>query len=299
MRGDVAVRFSAARDLLHRLDLRLQERIAREGDGAAAILAARGADGEWGRGFYQPKWTSSHYTLLELKGMGLSRNNGPARDAVALILRENIGRDGGLNPARTVEQSDACVNGMGLNYCAYFGADAGQLATIVDFLLDQRLPDGGFNCQLNRSGARHSSVHTSVSVIEGVTEYHRSGYEYRLEELLTARSAAIEFLLGHRLYRSRRTGRPMNAEFTRLHHPARWHFDILRGLDALADAATPYDRRMDDALTLLRDRCGDDGLWLANRPYPGATHVPPTRAGRPDRWVTLIATRVLNAYTAP
>ena len=296
--GDVAVRFAATRDLLHRLDPRLQARIAREGQGAA-ILAARGTDGHWGRGFYQPKWTSSHYTLLELKNMGLSRTHPRARDTVTLVLRERRGRDGGLNPSRTVALSDVCVNGMGLSYSAYFGADPDLLAGVVDFLLGQRLRDGGFNCRLNRFGARHSSVHTSICVIEGVTEYQRSGYGYRLEELLTARATAIEFLLRHRLYRSERTGEPMDTEFTRLHHPARWHYDVLRGLDALADAAATYDPRMDDALALLRARQRSDGRWVANRAYPGATHVPPTPAGQPDRWITLAALRVLATYAGP
>ena len=115
LEGDVAVRFQTRRDLLHRDDLHLQERIAREGEGAA-LLAARHADGHWGRGFYQPKWTSSHYTLLELKNLGLSRRHPSARDTVALILETEKGQDGGLNPSSTVKQSDACVNGMAHHY---------------------------------------------------------------------------------------------------------------------------------------------------------------------------------------
>jgi hypothetical protein len=46
-------------------------------------------------------------------------------------------------------------------------------------------------------------------------------------------------------------GSPSTPEFTRLHHPARWHFDVLRGLDALADAGVSHDSRMDAGLELL------------------------------------------------
>jgi hypothetical protein len=297
LQGDVAIRFQTQRDLLHRYDVHLQERIAGEGQGGA-LMASRRADGHWGNGFYRPKWTSSHYTLLELKNLGLSRRHTSALETVVLILDTEKGQDGGLNPSTTVRQSDACVNGMALNYASYFHAEQESLQSIVDFLLGQRLPDGGFNCRLNRSGAHHSSVHTTVCVLEGLTEYQRSGYRYRLEELRSAQTDATEFLLRHHLYRSERSGRVMNPEFTRLHHPARWHFDVLRGLDALADSGTPYDPRMSDALQVVQSRCKPDGRWVANRPYRGLTHVPPTAPGQPDRWVSLIALRVLNSYPA-
>ncbi|RNB49846.1 hypothetical protein EDM22_09520 [Agromyces tardus] len=293
--GDVAVRYQARRDLLDHEDEELRQRIVLEGDGAA-LLAARSEGGHWGRGFYQPKWTSSHYTLLELRNIGLPPQTAAPRETAALILAEEKGRDGGLNPSRTIAVSDVCVNGMALNYLGYFGMPTDELASVVDFILSQRMPDGGFNCRSNRSGATHSSVHTTVSVIEGITEYRRRGHSYRADELSTAATTSVEFLLRHRLFRSERTGEPMDPEFVRLHHPARWHFDILRGLDAMRDAGVALDPRMADALEILRARRRQDGRWAANRPYPGVTHVPANRPGLPDRWVTLIALRVLRRY---
>lgn len=298
---DVAVQFQTRRDLLgHSVaDVAdVQERIGREGAGAV-LLSYRGANGHWGRGFYQPKWTSSHYALLELKNMGLSRENPEACGTVAMILREEKGRDGGLNPSGTVTVSDACINGMALGYAAYFGASEAQLVSIVDFLLEQRMTDGGFNCRLNRSGARHSSMHTTICVMEGITEYEHSGHQYRLAELVGAHAACVEFLLRHRLFRSERSGQPISSEFTRLHHPPRWHFDVLRGLDALAHAGVPQDLRMQDALDVLIGRRRQDGRWAANRAYPGAAYVPSVPAGTPSPWITLIALRVLTTYTRP
>lgn len=293
--GDVAVAYQATRDLLGRDDPALQARIATEGHGAA-LLAAQGPEGHWGRGFYQPKWTCSHYTLLELKNLGLHPTAPRPRQAVARILAEGTGPDGGLNPSGTVRASDVCINGMALGYAAYFGADTALLAGIVDFVLGQRMPDGGFNCRSNRSGARHSSVHSTTSVLEGVTEYLRRGHEHRARELETAAAGAVEFLLRHRLYRSERTGAPIHPELTRLHHPSRWYYDVLRGLDALRDAGVDRDPRMGDALDLLRRRRRPDGRWVVNRAYPGASHVPAPQAGRPDPWITLGALRVLARY---
>ena len=295
--GDAAMVYVATRDLLERDDPELQARIATEGTGAA-ILAARGTNGHWGRGFYQPKWTSSHYTLLQLREIGLSPTHPAARGTVELILDTEKAGDGGLNPSGSRRPSDACVNGMALGYASWFGEREEQLRSVVDFLLRERVADGGFNCRHNRPGAQvtHSSVHTTVCVMEGITAYVRSRARYRRHELEEAYASSAEFLLRHRLFRSESTGQVINPEFTRLHFPARWHYDILRGLDSLAAGKVPRDPRMDEALALVRGRRGADGRWNANRAYPGATHVPDERAGQPSRWVTLIAERVLVAY---
>ena len=140
-------------------------------------------------------------------------------------------------------------------------------------------------------------MHTTVSVLEGITGVPAFGATSTDgSDWSRARASSAEFLLRHRLFRSERTGEVINPEFTRLHFPARWHYDILRGLDSLAAARVPRDERMDEALTLIRTRRRPDGRWNANSAYPGLTHVANERAGQPSRWVTVIAERVLLAY---
>lgn len=296
LEGDAAVRFQTTRDLLHHDAAALQPQVATEGDGAT-ILAARRPDGHWGRGFYQPKWTCSHYSLLELRNLGLEPTNPAARETVALILTHHKARDGGVDPRATVSRSDACVNGMTLNYAAYFGAPEEQLASIVDCLLAGQVPDGGFNCR-HGPEVTHSSVHTTLSVVEGITAYERAGCRHRLDDLRSARGTSVEFLLRHRLFRSERSGEVIRAELLRLHQPTRWYYDILRCLDSLDDAQVPYDPRMDEAIDILRRRRLPDGRWPVNRSYPGQTHLPAPRAGTANRWVTLRALRALQAYRA-
>ena len=118
----------------------------------------------------------------------------------------------------------------------------------------------------------------------------------RADELDRARLSAAEFLLRHRLLRSERTGEVIRAEFAGLHYPARWHYDVLRGLDSLAGARIPRDERMDEAVAIIRGRRRPDGRWTPARAYPGQTHVPNERVGVPSPWVTLLAERVLLAY---
>ena len=202
--------------------------------------------------------------------------------------------DGGINPADSVAVSDVCMDGMFLAYACYFGDGTLVLDSMIDFVLREEMPGGGFNCRTNRSGARTASVHTTTSVIDGFTAYLRSGRLYRDRDVRDSISAATEVLLSRHLYQRRSDGQPIRAEITRLHHPARWHFDVLRGLDLLRTAGTLYDPRLDDALEVLRRRRRADGRWAAAAQYPGQTHVTYPRAGAPNRWVTLRALRTLR-----
>lgn len=290
--GDVSVRYQTRRDLLDDDDPALQARMATEGY-VAALLAARSSPTGWGRAYYQPKWTSTHYTLLELRNLALPPDEPVAREAVAEVLRRFLRPDGGIDPG--TGWSDTCVNGMALSFCSWFGGDPPALARMVDWLLDKSLPDGGFNCRTDRAGAAHSSHHTTVSVLEGLATYLSRGHRHRRREVEAAVRGCADYFLEHRLVRSHRTGEVIHPEFVRLHHPPRWHFDVLRGLDALATAGVPPDPRLDDAIAVLSALRRPDGRWPTGRTWPGETHVPMDRDHR-SRWMTLQALRVLRRY---
>ena len=69
--GDVTIQFQTHRDLLSIQREDLRNRIASEGWGHK-YLSCQNENGHWGRTFYQPKWTSTHYTLQDLKNLGIS-----------------------------------------------------------------------------------------------------------------------------------------------------------------------------------------------------------------------------------
>ena len=298
LNGDVAVQYQTRRDLLGsgRKELEaLQQRIALEGWGAR-YLACRRPEGHWGRTYYQPKWTCTHYTLLDLKNLGLPPRQAAAGETLTQVFSREKGKDGGINPFVTVKESDVCLNGMALSCAAYFGVGQEDLCSVIDFLLSQVMGDGGFNCHSNRGGARHSSLHSTLSVLEGLGEYRKGGYGYRLPEVRAAEEAGREFILCHRLFRSDRTGAVIHRQFLQLYHPTRWHYDILRALDYFRDAGVPYDGRMEDALTELQRKRKPDGRWLLPAGPRGQVHFTMEDPGRPSRWNTLRALRVLQRY---
>ncbi|AEE49979.1 hypothetical protein [Haliscomenobacter hydrossis] len=295
LEGDVAIQFQVQRDLCGELNLDLQRRIKTEGWGRA-FLEKRNPNGGWGQDYYQPKWISTHYTLLDLKNLQIEPEVPEIRQTIERVLRTEKGPDGGILPIGSTRRSDVCVNGMFLNFACYFGAAEPDLQSIVDFLLEQRVADGGFNCRSNRQGCVHSSLHSTISVLEGILEYQQNGYTYRLPELLAAAATSQEFILLHRLFKSDKTGAVIDHKMTMLSWPSRWKYDILRALDYFQKANLPYDPKMEDALQQLRSKRKADGKWPLQARHPGQVHFEMEKPGQPSRWNTLRALRVLRAY---
>lgn len=297
LKGDVSIQYQVYRDLLSTERIDLRNEIANVGWGKK-FLSKRRAAGHWGREFYQPKWISSHYTLLDLKNLCIAPTNPKIRESINIIINKEKGKDGGINPIGSVQKSDVCVNGMFLNYASYFKTEADALKSVVDFILSQHMPDGGFNCRSNTSGAVHSSLHSTLSVLEGITEYERNGYRYRLSDLRSARKSSIEFILLHQLYISDRTGKIINKDFLKFSYPGRWWYDILRALDYFQYSKTRWDDRMNKAIEVILTKRNKDSTWNLAAKHPGQVHFDMEKPGMPSRWNTLRALRVLKCYGA-
>ena len=297
LEGDISVQYQVHRDLLDADRPDLQARIATEGWGAR-FLAARNPDGHWGRGFYQPKWTSTHYTLLDLRHLCLPPGQPLVLETINLILDQSKDAQGSINPHRTPgAPSDVCISGMFLTYACYFGVDAEPLHSIIDYLLPQQMPDGGFNCQQEYGSPVHSSLHSTLSVLEGIHAYCVNGYTYRQDELEAIAAQSREFLLQHQLFRSHRTEEVIDPKMLMLSFPSRWRYDILRALDHFQADRVPYDLRLQPALDVLVKKQRADGLWPVQAKHPGQTHFDMEPTGQPSRWNTLRALRVLRFYS--
>ena len=295
--GDVAIQYQVHRDLLGSDQPDLQARIPHEGWGAR-FLVARNSTGHWGRGFYQPKWTSSHYPLLDLRHLCPAPGHPQVLETINRVLSESKDPQGGINPHRTPgAPSDVCINGMFLNYACYFGIEAEALHSIIDYLIPQQMVDGGFNCEREYSAPVHSSLHSTLSVLEGIHEYLANGYTYRQAELSEIAVLSREFLLQHQLFRSHRSGEVIDPKMLMLSFPPRWRYDILRALDYFQAARIPYDPRMQPALDVLMKKQRADGRWPVQAKHPGGTHFDMEPTGQPSRWNTLRALRVLRFYS--
>lgn len=301
--SDPSIRWQVMRDLLNAPAEEVaaeRARVATEGLGAQ-LLALQGEDGRWAGAAWNRGWNSTMHVLWLLRDLGLDPASDQARHAVGLV-RDRVTWQGWEayegNPF-FVGEVEPCINGQVGAAGAYFRQD---VRGIIDRLLSEQLPDGGWNCEA-QNGSTRSSFNTTICVLEALLEYEQS--VEASPEVTAARLRGQEYLLERRLFRRRSTGevierdRKSGTNWTRFAFPTWWHYDVLRGLEYLRSAAVTPDERVAEAIELVESKRDANGRWLLETRYPGEMPVEIDEGeGRPSRWNTLRALRVLNWYSA-
>lgn len=298
--SDPAIRWQTLRDVVGAPEEEwgaVRDRVATEGWGAR-LLSLQGADGRWGGAAWNRGWDSTMHVLMLVRDLGLDPGCDAARRALEAV-REGVtwrgcGPDECAHHRFFEGEVEPCINGQVAAVGAYFGEDVGK---VVDRLLGEQLPDGGWNCEAPHRSTR-SSFNTTICVLEALL-----AYEGRLgggPDVTSARLRGQEYLLDRRLLRRRSTGevivrdRKGGASWRELAYPTWWHYDVLRGLDHLRAAGASPDDRAAEAVDLVASRRGRDGRWLLETQYPGVMPLAMEEGpGRPSRWITLRALRVL------
>jgi hypothetical protein len=306
--SDPSIRWQALRDLADapaEVVEAERARVATEGWGAR-LLALQGEDGQWEGGALFPArrghreasgqfhegqpWTATAYSLLLLRDLGLDPRFDQARRAVTLV-RDHCRWEHAGQPFFSGEV-EPCINGMTIVLGVYFEQDVDG---VVARLLGEQLEDGGWNCEAENGSVR-SSFATTIRVLEGLLAHERA--TGGSPESIAARRRGEEYLLERKLFRRKSTGEVVDPAWLQFSFPTRWHYDVLRGLEYFQAAADLPDRRLDEAIHLLRSKQQPDGTWLLENTHPGKVHFTLEEGdGRPSRWNTLRALRVLNWVT--
>ena len=296
MEGDPAIRWQVMRDFLHSPDEEWQaerRKTASEGWGHN-FLSYQAEDGIWGGGVYSPKWISSTYTLLTLVDIGLPGDHPAAQRGTTIILDHFFGLPGDAIFANRLGGLDLCLTGMALELGTYFHLVDPRLKALPGHLLKTQMADGGWNCRLGREEIHHSSFHTTMNVLEGIREVLEKGGHPFQSELKMAEDRALDLLAEHRLFRSSRTGEIISEKFLRYTYPTRWFYTIFRALDYFARAGRNQDERLSEAMDLLNSKQLSDGTWPVQYRHSGLRYFDMERTGKPSRWNTLRALRIIK-----
>ena len=298
--SDPAIRWQAMRDLTDAPAEQVaaeRARVATEGWGAR-LLALRREDGLWDTGTSDSEWPSL-LALLMLRDMGLDPSGEEARTAIALVANNATWHSRGPWHGTPVfaGEVEPCINGRVVTLGAYFGQD---VTGIVERLLGEQMADGGWNCE-QENGSTRGSFHTTINVLEGLLEHERA--MGGSPEVSTALERGQEYLLERRMLRRLSSGELIDRAFTLFSFPTGWHYDALRGLDYLRDAGVTPDPRVAEAIELVRSKRDAEGRLPLENPHESEMvnarvrdleFDMDEREGRPSRWNTLRALRVLR-----
>ncbi|NUR71788.1 MAG: hypothetical protein HOU81_13275 [Hamadaea sp.] len=302
--SDPALRWQVLRDLTDtppEIVAAERARIAYAGWGAR-LLDEQGADGQWDGGACFPggwwsekhskeegqPWTPTLPTLQLLVDFGIDPAAERVRRAVDLV-RANSRWEYDDRPFFSGEV-DCCINGRTVVIGVYFGQDVDG---IVSRLLADQLADGGWNCYALETGSVRSSFASTINVLEGLLAYERA--TGASPEVREARRRGEEYLLERRLLRRLSTGEIVDPSWLQFSFPVRWKYDALRALEYFRTVGGAPDARLAEALDLVRSKQQPDGTWLLERTHPGRVYFGLEEGdGRPSRWNTLRATRVLR-----
>ncbi len=308
--SDPAIRWQVMRDLLDAPEVEWaaeRSRIESEGWGAE-LRQVQDADGQWSGGAFVPEdftpmdwkahgqpWTATTFCLSLLREFGLDPSSEYAKRTVELIGRNSRWDEGGQRYWQG--EVEECINGRTVADGAYFGIDVSPL---VQRLVGETLEDGGWNCE-RANGSVRSSFATTINVLEGLLEFERANGGS--DGSRDARKSGEIYLLKRQLFRRLSTGEPADEKYLRFHNPNRWQYDILRGLDYFRAArifeGDQPDSELAEPIKYLRSRRSNDGTWnLDWAPRGPVWFDVDAGPGKPSKWITLRAMRVLKWWDA-
>jgi len=277
-----AIRYGALRDLegasvSDSNASRVQSEIA-EWAPVASLLAKQNPRGYWAfpEDCYWPKWSSTVWNLILLGEVGIIPNHPSVVAGCEYLLDTAMSQDKSWPPKNQSDPEsyrllwEPCVTGNMARTLTVFGYGRdSRVRSMFEFLVETQLPDGGWNCEFGEWGVKinHSSFMSTIEPLWAFSALDRSLWPQGSKEVV---ERAAEFMLMHRLYKSDRTGKVIDEEWTRLHFPLFYFYDILHGLRVLADLGYGGDERVSDALQLIKQKQLADGTWPMESTYVNA-----------------------------
>ena len=252
----------------------------------------------WLRFLWFPEYRSTVWRAIVLSDLGLTSRDPRIGKIAGLFFKYKLQLGTPIN----IFNEEQCAVGNAARMMTRFGyGDDFRVKKLYDRLLEDQKEDGGWHCDVS-SKAGTLDGWEALAALAAVPRQKRTRYMNRSVE------RGAEFYLQRKLFEE---GNERYPPWLRFHYPNHYFYDVLVGLDLVTTLGYAGDGRLKPALELLRSKRRGDGTWLLDGVHPdvapGANEDLLSRvkakkfkpfaleeAGRPSKWVTLTALRVLK-----
>jgi hypothetical protein len=313
------VRYFALIDLLDRpadgADVIAARRQVMECGPVPAILAAQQLEGYWekpGPG-YNPKYRSTVWSMIYLAQLGADPADPRVRAGGEYLLAHAITPNGTFSMTGTAMGNISCLAG---NLAATlldlgFGGDE-RLQTALDRMASYVTGEGiapteekdaplrylksgtcgpGFRCSAND---RLPCAWGAVKVLRALARVPKADRSLSVQSAL---ANTVDFLFSTDPatagYPAGYSDKPSRSWF-QFGFPVFYVTDVLQTAEALTEAGYGDDVRLDNTYDLILGKRDSAGRWKLEYSYAGKTWADAEQKGKPSKWVTLRALRVLG-----
>jgi hypothetical protein len=164
----------------------------------------------------------------------------------------------------------------------------------IEWLIKVQNRDGGWLCPYWSAHAKdkHGCFYGTIGPLAALSELPKRD---RIHALRLTIERGAEFLLMHRLFKAdHHNYSVMNKSWLKLCFPSFYRYSILHGLDVLTKLGYTKDRRMSDAIEILLRKQSRNGTWILESAPTGRMHTDLGVVGKPSKWLTMTALRILK-----
>jgi hypothetical protein len=291
--SDPAIRWQVMRDLQHAPPATYEAERSRLtlGGWGARLLGEQAEDGLWNRSLYNGKWLSTTYSLYLLKLLGLPTGHSQARKGCDQLFAQGLYQGREIRFSRGQAIADLGVTALVSSIACFFNYEISEISPVMQFLVSQQAPSGNWLTNDDPSSMDYT-FETTRLVLEALLQYEIRYTASEKKDFTHAVQKGREFLLNHHL--GLEGGKTLKSQWAAFSFPPYWFYDILTALDYYQACGLKRDDRFQPAIDLLRAKQTGDGTWTLGSRHSGKIYYDMEAVGKPSRWNTLRALRVLT-----
>jgi hypothetical protein len=274
------------------------------------ILAKQKEVGYWGKreDFYvRAKYKGTIWQIIILAELGADGKDERVKKACEFVLGiSQDRRSGGFSYLGTSNEGGfhhavlPCLTGNMVWSLIKFGyLENPRVQRGIEWIItyqrfddgEGRAPQGWPYDKLEQCWGKHTCYLGIVKALKALAEIPEAQRTVAVKQVI---SQGAEYLLRHHLFkRSHNLNQVIKPKWTRFGFPLMWDTDALEMAGLLLKLGY-RDSRMQEAIDLILSKQDEQGRWTLEETFNGRFLVNIEQKGRPSKWVTLNALRVLK-----